>query len=922
MQLNKISCALAIAGLASAFSPAFAAEGNETQKVEKITITGSNIKATAKETAVPLQVIGRKDIEATGAQTLQQLLTTISTVSSSLNSLNSSSGSFAAGGSGIEMRNLGKASTLVLVNGRRIAPFGLADGAQEMFTNTNAIAVGAIERVEILKFGASAIYGSDAVAGVINIITRKNYQGAEGSLTHRQSTEFSGAKQDNATLTFGLGDYDAKGVESYLSLEYTQNPNYTQADVKSRYPEWHRGVPGNATWDAPSINAYPGNFLVGNSYVAAKGCNPALINKDGQCTFDLLPYTDIVRENKAVSAFSNTHFKLPAGLEGSLELSYSKTKSNYNVAPMTAGSTTSLNTWYNAVERKVMTWAFPKLPANNPYNTYGKDIELRYRYTDNPDFFYQKADADQYRAMFTVNGTFGAFDWESAVGYMASHADKASNTNIHAVGYTNAIVSGTYKFGQVNSDAVLSKMFATRHTIGDSKTAFVDAKVSGQVAELPAGPVMIAAGADFRHESYSMASSDNVIRAELVGIGGLQVDDSRNNAAAFIETDVPVIRGLDANFAVRADKTGSFDTHLSPKIGLRYQPMDTLMFRATLADGFRAPNILESGKGLGRTSFATNTSDPKRCDLSTKLYNYLTAQAKGVVATQDMTDVQTQYNNDCKGGVGNFVKGNPDLQPEVTRSQSLGVVFSPTSRFSVALDYYGIERHDEINTPDIADVLALEGKPQASTIQRIDSTANDARIATIAQKYGFGTPLVYAAGSIGAINQSWGNSGKTKTSGLDLDIKHRFDIAGVGRVRVGLDANYLLSYKTFNTATNNWGADRGGDYLIPRFNATLTGSLTRGVWTNTLIAYHTGGYSQNDLQNPTWCKSKSISEDKCGVGSDTTYDWALSYRGVKNLTVDFMLKNLTNKEAPVDFRGGYSITHWRIAQLGLDYKFF
>lgn len=159
------------------------------------------------------------------------------------------------------------------MNGRRIAPYGLADGAQDNFTNLDAIASDAIDRVEILRDGASAIYGSDAIAGVINIILRKEYQGGSIKSGYRTTPQVHAINSENVSIIYGFGDLETQGFNTYVTLEAYKRPGYTTVDVRSVVPEWHRQTPGRSTWDAKSSFSPTGNyFRSATSIVAAPGC--------------------------------------------------------------------------------------------------------------------------------------------------------------------------------------------------------------------------------------------------------------------------------------------------------------------------------------------------------------------------------------------------------------------------------------------------------------------------------------------------------------------------------------------------------------------------------------------------------------------------------------------------------------------------
>src|SRR6185369_7450107 len=219
-------------------------------------------------------------------------------------------------------------------------------------------------------------------------------------------------------------------------------------------------------------------------------------------------------------------------------------------------------------------FSYPKLPVGHAYNPYATPTEIRARLLDTGDGFnFNRTDSNQNRVMLRLEGSLGDYDWKSAVGYMDSKATKATRAP-SAVGYTDAIVNGTYKFGQQNDPALLDSMFPVRTTAGKAKITFIDGLLTGEVMQLPAGPMSFAVGADVRKEHYEMASSDNVLRGDLVGIFGLQVSDSRYQGAVFGETLVPLLKGLELSAAARLDKTNKSEAHVSPKLGLKYTPFD------------------------------------------------------------------------------------------------------------------------------------------------------------------------------------------------------------------------------------------------------------------------------------------------------------------------------------------------------------
>lgn len=928
MKLKQMSKALiAIGALNSVFVMAPVHAQEAPQKVQRIEITGSSIKRLNFETSASVQVLTREDIERSGATTALGVITDSVAVGTSLNSASSSSGSFATGASAAGMRGLGKVATLVLVNGRRIAPYGLSDGAQDNFTNLDAIAADAIDRIEILKDGASAIYGSDAIAGVINVILRKDYKGAQIKAGYRTSENFSDNRSRNFSAIYGFGDIDTNGFNTYVTVEGYKRDGYTTADLRNHYPEWHRQTPGRSTWDAKSSFTPTGNyFLSSTNIVAAPGCPAGDIDPvDKQCKMDILAYSGQTTNNERYAFASNTHFRIGKEINANFELTYATALNSYIMGPSTTPTTSGSSIWYNVNGGKMVgPYFFPKLPvghANNPYKT---PVEYRARLMDTGDGFnFNKTNSEQYRAMLALDGTIGKFDWKSAFGHMDSTANKSTRAT-SAVGYKDAIVNGTYKFGQKNDRALLEKMFPVRTTDGKSTITFLDATVTGEVMQLPAGPLAVAFGTDMRREAYEMKSSDNVLNGEVVGIFGLQVKDARNQFAVFSEATIPVLKQVEASVALRADKTDGFDAHVSPKLGLRYTVADSLILRGTAAGGFRAPNIVESGNGLGRSSVSTGNNDLRRCPTATELNNLI--QTAKNATTADKALGNSYRSNDCSAGLPSFVASNPNLAPETSRSFTLGVVFAPSKTWSFAMDYYNIERKDEIGTRSVVDILKGEATLPAGQLLRIDNTTTDNEFLALVKKYAPTNTLNFnGVGKLGLVYNPYVNTGKTRASGLDFDVTSRFKIANVGDLRLNLEGNYEMNYQTYSVADKAWDKnlvgtyDRGG-----QLGAKVTADLKTGNWNNAIVVNYGSGYSANSISSPTYCVTQKVAPENMAtcerIDASTFVNYSLTYSGFKNTKINFFVGNLFQAENPTSWRGGWSPS-FRTFYINGTYKF-
>jgi iron complex outermembrane recepter protein len=926
--LNKSVIAAAVAVAFAA--PAFAQESAE--KIQRVEITGSSIKRTEAEAPGAITTLNRADIDRTGATTALEVLRTASATQTSISSETSSSGSFATGSSAVGMRSLGKVATLVLVNGRRIAQYGLADGAQDNFTNLDAIAAEAIERIEILKDGASAIYGSDAMAGVVNIILRKEYVGARVKANYRVADGFKDYRNRNLNAIVGFGDLEEDGFNTWISVEGYKRDGWTTDNLRSHVPDWHAKTPGRSTWNATSAYSPTGNlYRSASNYVAAPGC-PAGAMEGTLCKWDVLPYSGQTTNNKRWALASNTHFKIGKDIDANFEITSAGATSSYIVAPFQTNNgnlTTQPFYWYNVNGGKMVgPFNYPKLPVGHPNNPDKTPVEFRARLMDTGNGFnFNSTDSEQSRFMLALEGTLGNWDWKSAAGYMTSEANKATRS-MAAKGYTDAIVNGTYKFGQQNDVALLNSMFPVRNTIGEAEIYFVDGTVTGTAMQLPAGPLNVAVGASYRRESYKMSSSKNVLDGELVSVFGLQVDDTYNHSAVFAEAEIPVIKRVSLNAAVRADKSGNADAHLSPKLGLRINALDSLLLRATASGGFRAPNIVESGNGLGRSAINNSTNDPRRCGIASQLSD-LVQKAPGATTT-DKQLANTYKNNDCLGSVPNFAKSNPDLKPETSKTFTGGLVWEPVKNHSVALDYFHIERKDEIGQRGVVDILKGEASLPAGQLIRVDNTAADNEFLSLVAKYVPGNTVNFGGvGKVAMVYDPYVNTGKTKAEGFDFEVASKYKLGAWGDVSVKLDGTYLMTFKTFSDADGAYTDNLAGNWDYgSRLRAKLHGTWKYGKLTNGFIVNYASGFSNNNENSPTYCVTNKVAAadmEACNrVKANTTVDYNLSYSGFKGLTLALNVNNLFDKEQPVKWRDGWSFTTPQIRTIGVtaSYDFF
>ncbi|WP_338847422.1 TonB-dependent receptor [Massilia sp. W12] len=932
-QLTPKTLVLALA-MAYAALPGLSLAQEQTQP-QQVVITGSNIKRATKETASPVQVMNRQEILQTGAATVRDLLDTVSATGSALSD-KAGSNSFASGASGVNLRDLGKSSTLVLINGRRIASFGLADGAQENFANIDTIPVDIIERIEVVKDGASAVYGSDAVAGVINIITRKEFKGLTlrgDMLRSLQNSHLS--REQKASVAFGIGELAKEGYNLMGHVELYHRSNYTTRDIIKSVEPWYKRYV-NPNYGVRSTYSNPGNFdgyypddyadadLAGTRILKARpGCAPENI-ENGLCRFDQWARDEVIPAADRV----NTYFAGRKNLSDNLtlfgELQYSRTKTTYKSAIplMNAGDE---SVWFDASTQQARYFQVPSLPVGHPDNPYPFEIGLRYRFSDFESVYKQTTQADQHRVLVGLEGQHFGWDWNAALGNMASDVDVQSRGGRNFLVYPQAVVNGQYRYGGNNSQALMESMFPLTATKGRSSQTFFDIRGSRELMALPGGKLAMASGLELRHETFKMVDSANLLRGEIIGYGSTNIEGSRNLAAAFVEFSAPLAKNFTADFALRADKSTSAPTSFVPKIGARWGATDWLTLRGTYAHGFRAPNLAETGTG-NVSAFLNSVNDPKRCATASAIYQAMSDASNPKHSAQDDIDATSVRASGCEASAGVLVTPNPNLEPEKTKSYTLGFIFEPSKNFNMTFDYFHIVRRNEILSPDINQVLATEDQNPGS-ISRLAISDNDRQWAARYKEL-TGKDIAFSVGALSSLKQSYVNLARSRRTGVDLEVESKWNLGAAGSLRLGMEASVMLDYRSWDTVTNTYTENLVGNYTHPKLRATGKATWKLGSWTWGSRVNYTSGTRLMDnrydsahlIEGDSGCTAQGIDAVDCRVAADTTVDFSVSYDGIRNTTITANLLNAFNRGPMVDVRANGN-ARGRVVRVGLEYRF-
>lgn len=976
MKSDRLAAALIaslLVGTAVAQTPPPASADSSTAgQLGEVLVTGSHIAIRAEDSTSNIQVLTKEDIANQGVTTVTQLLNNLAAAGSNGTSLDIvGSNSFAPGASSVGLRNLGEQSTLVLLNGRRVAPNALAD-YNLVFTNLDAFPVDAIDHVEVLLDGASAIYGSDAVAGVINIITKKDYQGVEVRADRQQSMLGDKFPTTTASITAGIGNLASDRYNVFLNVNVFDRQSVMWTDYLGEVNRRMTSV--SSLYGTPSTYSPYGNYIDNDAGNIEPGAScPAADVIGGLCRYNRYERFQAVPESKRVQSYLSAQYALTDSTTAFAEFNYSHDETDYISAFPVYGAAQSQVLLRNNTNFYYMELN-PQSPLN-PFGASGDPAELRYRFTDAPDE--NNANNSQYRALTGLRGSAGTLTWETALGVMGSREVNSEQGQYSASAFNrligcylitcatidpfapdNGTVSndpnffhqpGGYKLGGPNSAAVLNALFPEFGFTGSYTQEFWDGNLSGKLGQLWGGDVQFAAGAELRHENYAIEPSANLNSGDIVGFGVSAVDAERTFGAAYGEITVPLAKQLFADFAARADKYPGFGAHLSPKVGLNWKIADGFRLRGTFSAGFRAPNLVESANAV-KVSYAPGTADPARCPaaqaLVNALYNaYGQLNPSSAAAASILARVDDVYNNECNNSLFTITNGNGNLRPETSKTFAFGFVLEPTPIVNLVADYWHISRADTISQlsgSQIVDIAYGGGAlPSGTTVSRSafnpasdpSFSQNDAMLGGINDFTTFGVPAV---GQLRGTTTQFANVYAQKTSGVDVTFKSRVPLGMGWNLDSTLNSTYLIGY--YDASITNYNENLAGQYGFPRVSANLTEGFGRGRFDNGFrINFVSSQLLQQGSVDSNWtlagCASQNLTVVQCHVASNITTDYFLSYRPMPSLTITFNMLNIFASKAAQDqkaFGGTTGVippnsatqdVEGRFLKLGVTYKF-
>ncbi len=907
-------------GMAAQFAQAQAQD----DKVQRVEVTGSNIKRSQSEGASPIQVMNRDEIEKTGKVSVAEVLQSLAIDGSG--SLNTSFGSgFAAGATTISLRGLGSNSTLILLNGRRMAQYGRSDDGRKAVTDLSSVPAALIERIEILKDGASSVYGADAVAGVVNVILRKDYQGIEVKGTTGISGYRDG-KDNVASITAGFGNLDTDKYNLILNAEVSKTDGISSKDRVDR--DWISQGDIRKYGYGMVMARFVGGYIVGNNnasasptgnirdpktlnYTPLPGCAKLspVTNQDpnGGCLWYDSQFRSMTPDLRSTNLFTRGTWQLNDNWQVFAEASYMERKTSFTLTPPSVTPTVAFPPNASTPTGVIAYGNLPLMGATHPQNPFGAATRLRYVAFDvGPSVRNAENSFDR----FMVGAKGSAWGWDMEAGLLHSTSKlRLDYTNMLNMKVLQAALGDPksqyfpYYIGEQaykNPKALYDAM--VMHGIADASTKLdvIDFKASRELMPLAGGNMALAVGFEHRKESVNTpslsGSEDGTINSSYVASFG-----DTKVTAAYAELLAPILKELELSGALRYDKYDNFSS-TTPKLGIKWSPMKNLALRGTYTEGFRAPGAAESGARSQSTGSASAT-DPIRCPGGKAL--------PGATAA------------DCASSFGGSRVGNPNLQPEKSKGYTLGIVWDPLPNTGIAIDFWRIKRDNEINVTPYAEAAAFPDAIRSDNNLVIDGK------------------VVPNSGTLLLVKAPFRNANYTQVSGVDVDIKQRFNLGEQGKLTAGLNWTHMSEWKrvenngnVYNFAGTHGDCDASNCVGTPKDKVNFNLTWAKDSWSVTGLVNYRG-----EMKNITWegqpCFNKLANGSPapnadCTIKAFTTLDLSAKWDITKQLQVFGSIQNVTDAVAPLDPQTYGAIAYnpmdvsgaiGRYFRVGVRYKF-
>lgn len=874
------------------------AEDSATSAQEMV-VTGSRIQGLPTDGPVQTLSVTRDDIVQSGAGTIIEILQDLPVTSGGGQTFSTAtagalSSDTPVGASAVSLRGLGASSTLTLINGRRAQISAFARG-QESFIDASSIPLAAIDRVEVLPSGASAIYGADAVAGVVNFVLREDFEGIELSGSYGNSTASTDEGRFNISGVFGTQIGERNSV--MLVVDYfRRNPFFLRDRSISRnsFSPSQQGF-------FPSFNDL---FLQVNDQTEGPGnggCAPedfGVGNLGEFCEVNNNAFVSANDRLETVGGLFTHQFRITDGLTWYNDAIYQRVRSrgvsspaNFSRAPIDPENPF----WPAALQQDIVDeggagdfsdfFGFPIFAWGKVPGPRGVEIEsdsyritsgLKGDITGDWDFDVAFLFGGNDRVQRGVSGLYqSAAFYDLNLGNVCTDGTRVERWDVDLTRPTADFVGDTCEdsgrttlwynpFGgqTQQADGVLDLLETQAERRGESRLYALDGFVSGTVVDLPAGPLKAAFGGEFRRETLRDTPSGAAVATEdnpepILGFSSTSANATRNNWSVFGELYVPVTETLDVQLAGRFDDFQGFGSDFNPKIAARWQPLEWLAVRGNYSTSFRAPSLAQSGAGVLLSSYRVDcAATPGACD------------------GDPDADGEALLSEDV---------GNPGLEAENARSFGGGVVFQPTRDIEILFDYWNI-RHENLVGIDEDDFIR---RALAGEFPVVGSGLLPTGTAGLEVQDGFVTDAHFQITNLGF----------QKTDGFDVSYTHRFPEGPLGTFTLTADVTHIISFDR-QASPASPVEELAGDFLYPDWVGAGRLRWRKDDWRASVAGFYTSGY-RDDPTNRTLDALGLPRGQDYFVEDYITFDLTVSYDFAKDSFVQLAVRNVLDEDPPL-----------------------
>ena len=882
----------------------------EATPLETVLVTGTFIKRADFETPSPMQVVTAEDLQQSGQTSVSEVLRNLA--ANGQGTLSQSNYFLAGGASGVALRGLTVGATLILIDGERMVPYPLSDDGQRNFVDVSSIPFAAVDRIDVLKDGASAEYGSDAIAGVINVILRKSFTGLQTTVEGGTTSRGDGTTW-HLSMIGGSGDLAADNYNGYFAVEYRHQDNILSINRSGVWNtlDWTPYGGYNNSWGA-------GNTNPGNPYATPLGgylVNPALGGLDpnaiflGRCSYHAFvsneclyypPRMQLQPQTGNLNLLGRYTRNLARNwsmvLTGTLFRSEAEQVSPY-FFPITTAP------YQNVTYAPGM--AAPTLvpsegilltvPATYPGNTFRQPTQFVVPLTELGQAQTQFV-TNTWRLFVTLAGTAEGWDLDLTGGLMYAALNQRSTGFVNGEALRNALING-YVLGSANGASLFAPVAEATDT---NALQVIDLRAVRAFTQLGGGPLSLALGTGFYHLAKNAPAPPAVASGAQSGTNFFAIG-TETNTSAYLEIAAPLLRGLEIDGAVRRDHFPGFGSAINPKFGLTYSPFRFLTVRGTYGKGFRAPNPNEAGIA-GTVGFGGYPgTDPILCPSGT--------------GTR-VGDFPSQ----CLIFPGGVEVAGKNLEPEKSTNYSLGLILKPTQAMALSVDYWDIKVDQDIESGVSA--LFLGDDPSLFPLERgavqvlpeVTSTGPGGPVLT---------PRPTPVGPYAYQLFPYVNFSETHVNGVDVDFAVHVDLGDSGRLTGSVYYTHLIHYlfgfapHLVDLAGTHGPSIISGDTGNPKNRATSSVGWDHGGGNITLSANYVGPYSIIDPTNGSTTCAAALNSinyrfpvgsspiglgNWCNVSHFTSVDLYGQYTVTRHLTVHGAVLNLFGESPPLDLQ--------------------